>query len=153
MKRCRIRGFRGRAAGKGVCYPHSALSYYHNCSINVCVSLNSFHKSGKEEGVRRTHSFLSTAKAGSTFWKDTCHAHTSLLAPTPWGTKGKGCSDFSHVYLPFCCLNFEDSRSQSPAHHCVRGMAFFFFILFFIIIFVCFATGNMDVLAVGKENP
>lgn len=48
-------------------------------------------------------------------------------------------------------------RIQGASHLLVtvsgEWLFFFFSILFFVIIFVCFATGNMDVLAVGKENP
>lgn len=134
---------------KSVRCPCSALCYYYNYYISIYISLNLFYKSGEEEGVRRTDSFQSTAGAGSTFQKHTCHAHTSLLPPIFQGTKGKEFADFSHVYLPFSCLNFEHTRSQSPAHHCIRGMAFFVV----VFMFVSFATGNVNVLAVGKENP
>lgn len=67
MKEYHIRGFRGRTAVKGVCCPRSVLCYYRNCYISISVSLNFFCKSGEEEGMRRTDSFQSTARAGSTF--------------------------------------------------------------------------------------
>lgn len=82
------------------------------------------------------------------FLGDTCHAHTSLL-PFLLRDKREGILCFLAVFLfHFPALTFV---IQGAGHLPVTTLGGWH--LIFVIIFVSFATGNVDMLAVRKENP
>lgn len=146
MRRRRIRGFRGRAAARGVCWPLQHCHYRH-CCISICVSLIFFCRSGEGAGRGRTAGFPCTARAGALSGRYLPCPHLPA-ASHPKGQKRRDSLLLAMSLFHFPVLTFVIQGAGHPPVTTLGGWH-----LIFVIIFVSFAIGDVDMLAVRKENP
>lgn len=125
-----------------------ALCYYRNCCVSICISLIFFFcKPGEGDGRGRMGGFPSTARTGVLSGRYLPCPHLPA-AFHPRGQKRRDSLLLATFLFHFPAVTFVIQGAGHLPVTMVGG-----WLLIFVIIFVSFATGNVDVLAVGKENP